>query len=79
MNIQTSAGANRESILKQGTPIKLSVYIKMMHGLGFIHVKNRSQLEEDLITELWKLVGGTNDNYIKAENLFVVLAGIMNL
>ena len=50
-----------------------------MHVLGFIYVKSRSSLEEEMLTDCWKLLGGTNDNSIKAENLFVVLAGIMNI
>ena len=66
-------------MLKKGTPIKLKNYIKLMHVLGFIYVKSRSSLEEEMLTDCWKLLGGTNDNSIKAENLFVVLAGIMNI
>lgn len=50
-----------------------------MHVLGFIHVKSRSTVEEELITEVWKMVLGTNDNYVKAENLFVLLCAVMNL
>ena len=50
-----------------------------MHVLGFIHVKNRSNTEEEMLTDLWKILGGTNDNYVKAENLFVLLAAIMNI
>mmetsp|Transcript_3907 Transcript_3907/g.3846 ORF Transcript_3907/g.3846 Transcript_3907/m.3846 type:complete len:84 (+) Transcript_3907:1110-1361(+) len=50
-----------------------------MHNLGFIHLKSSSVYEEELLTELWKVLGGTNDNYIKAENLLTALAGIMNL
>lgn len=49
-----------------------------MHSLGFIYVKSRSSSEEEMLTEIWKMLGGTNDNTIKAENLFVVLAGVMN-
>lgn len=65
--------------MKKGTPIKLKNYIKLMHALGFISIKNRSMAEEEMLTELWKKLGGTNDNSIKAENLFVMLCGIMNL
>lgn len=50
-----------------------------MHTLGFIHVKNRSVAEEEMLTEIWKILGGTNDNHVKAENLFIILAGIMNI
>lgn len=59
--------------------MKLKNYIKLMHVLGFIHVKNRSTVEEEMLTECWKLLGGTNDNSVKAENLFVVLSAIMNI
>ena len=72
-------GKNTLEMLKKGTPIKLKNYIKLMHVLGFIYVKSRSSLEEEMLTDCWKLLGGTNDNSIKAENLFVVLAGIMNI
>ena len=65
--------------MKKGTPLRLKNYIKLMHTLGFIHVKNRSTSEEEMLTDIWKKLGGTNDNYIKAENLFVLLAGIMNI
>lgn len=50
-----------------------------MHSLGFIHIKNRSATEEEMLTEIWKILGGSNDNNVKAENLFVILAGIMNI
>jgi hypothetical protein len=50
-----------------------------MHALGFIHVKSRSLAEEEMLTDIWKMLGGTNDNFVKAENLFVILAGIMNI
>jgi hypothetical protein len=50
-----------------------------MHALGFIHVKSRSLSEEEMLTEIWKMLGGTNESQVKAENLFVVLAGIMNI
>ena len=50
-----------------------------MHTLGFIHVKNRSTIEEMLLTEIWKLIGGANDSQVKAENVLVVLAGVLNL
>jgi len=49
-----------------------------MHTLWFIHVKDRSNSEEELLTLIWKSLGGTNDNSIKAENLFVFLVGIIN-
>jgi len=64
--------------MKKGTPIRLKTYIKIMHSLGFIHVKDRSNSEEELLTLIWKTLGGTNDNSIKAENLFVFLVGIIN-
>lgn len=50
-----------------------------MHTLGFIHVKNRSSSEEEMLTEIWKILGGTKDKSVKAENLFILLAGIMNV
>jgi len=65
--------------LKKGTPIKLKGYIKLMHALGFISLKNNSANEEELITDLWKFIGGTNTNTVKAENLMLVLAAVMNL
>ena len=49
-----------------------------MHELGFIHLKKSSQAEEKLLTDLWKTLGGSNENAIKAENLLVVLTGVMN-
>lgn len=51
----------------------------MMHELGFIHLKKSSASEEELLTQLWKILDGTNDNSIKAENLLVVLAAVMNV
>lgn len=65
--------------MKKGTPLRLKTYIRLMHTLGFIHVKNRSSSEEEMLTEIWKILGGSNDNTVKAENLFVLLAGIMNI
>ena len=56
----------------------LKAYIKLMHNLGFIKLKNGSDQEEELLTQLWKMMGGTNDNHIKLENLMVALAGVMN-
>lgn len=50
-----------------------------MHNLGFIHLKKSSIHEEELLTDLWKLLGGTNENSIKAENLLTTLAAVMNL
>jgi hypothetical protein len=73
------SGKNTMEQMKKGTPIKLKNYIKLMHALGFIHVKSRSLSEEEMLTDIWKLLGGTNENFVKAENLFVVLAGIMNI
>jgi len=73
------SGKNTLDLMRKGTPIKLKNYIKLMHALGFIHVKNRSLSEEEMLTDIWKLLGGTNDNQVKAENLFIVLAGIMNI
>jgi hypothetical protein len=51
----------------------------MMHDLGFIHLKKSSSAEEELLTELWKSLDGTNENSIKAENLLVVLSAVMNV
>ena len=73
------SGKNTQEMLKKGTPIKLKNYIKLMHVLGFIHVNSRSTVEEEMLTDCWKLLGGNNENTVKAENLFVVLAGIMNI
>lgn len=66
-------------LLRKGTPIKLKNYIKLMHALGFVSLSYKCLDEEELLTSLWKQIGGTNDNTIKAENLMIVLAGIMNL
>ena len=49
-----------------------------MHELGFIHLKKSSKSEEKLLTEIWKIMGGTNEGAIKAENLLAVLTAIMN-
>ena len=65
--------------MRRGTPLKLKAFIKLMHNLGFIHLKSSSIYEEELLTDLWKVMGGNNDNAIKAENLMVILSGIMNL
>eukprot|EP00347_Sterkiella_histriomuscorum_P021695 403333083 len=77
--ISRKSGKNTIDLLKKGTPLKLKNYIRLMHTLGFIHVTNRSSSEEEMLTEIWKILGGTNDNMVKAENLFVLLAGIMNI
>jgi len=45
---------NIQDILKRGTPIKLKNFIKLMHTLGFIHIKSRSAAEEEQLTEIWK-------------------------
>ena len=50
------------SFMKKGTPLNLKGYIKLMHNLGFIHLKQSSPIEEELLTDLWKLMGGANDN-----------------
>ena len=49
-----------------------------MHELGFIHLKKSSKSEEKLLTEIWKIMSGTNEGAIKAENLLAVLTAIMN-
>lgn len=56
------SGRNAMEQMRKGTPIKLKNYIKLMHSLGFIHVKNRSLSEEEMLTDIWKIMGGTNDN-----------------
>ena len=56
------SGKNAIEQMKKGTPIKLKNFIKLMHALGFIHVKSRSLAEEEMLTDIWKLLGGTNDN-----------------
>ena len=67
------------SIGEETENINLKSYIRMMHALGFIHVRNRSSTEEEMLTEIWKNLGGTNENTVKVKNLFLLLAGIMNL
>jgi hypothetical protein len=32
-----------------------------------------------MLTDIWKILGGTDDNSVKAENLIVLLSGIMNI
>ena len=32
-----------------------------------------------MLTDLWNMLGGTEDNTTKAENLMVLLGGVMNL
>ena len=49
-NGSPSSGRNTIDLLIKGTPIKLKNYIKLMHTLGFIHVKNRSLAEEEYLT-----------------------------
>jgi hypothetical protein len=51
----------------------------MMHELGFIHLKKSSSSEEELLTTLWKILDGTNETSIKAENLLIVLSAVMNV
>lgn len=51
-----------------------------MHLLGFIKIKNkRSRKEEDMLTLIWKMIGGTNDNYVKTNNLLIALSGVINI
>jgi hypothetical protein len=49
-----------------------------MHYLGFITLKNNNSRDEELLTDLWKELGGTNENSIKAENLLVILGAVCN-
>eukprot|EP00349_Pseudokeronopsis_sp_Brazil_P011204 CAMPEP_0202979412 /NCGR_PEP_ID=MMETSP1396-20130829/85566_1 /ASSEMBLY_ACC=CAM_ASM_000872 /TAXON_ID= /ORGANISM="Pseudokeronopsis sp., Strain Brazil" /LENGTH=46 /DNA_ID= /DNA_START= /DNA_END= /DNA_ORIENTATION= len=46
--------------------------------MGFIP-NYLSKLEEELVAELWKMMGGSNEDPVIAENLMIVLAGIMNI
>lgn len=71
--------ANNVYGYEKSTPIKLMGYIKMMHSMGFINLKRNSSECEELLTELWKMVGGTDTNAIRAENLLTVLSAVMNL
>jgi hypothetical protein len=50
-----------------------------MHILGFINVAGKTNGEEDMLSDIWKLLGGTPENQIKAENLFIFLCGILNI
>ena len=72
-------GKNATEQLKKGTPIKLKNYIKLMHVLGFISVKNKSTSEEEMLTEAWKIFKGNIGNHVKTKNLFVLLCGVMNI
>lgn len=65
-------------IIKKGTSIRLKTYIQMMHHLGFISLKESSQTDEELLTDIWKELGGNNENTVKAENLLVFLGAVMN-
>ena len=65
-----------------GTPMRLKTFIKLMHSLGFIHVKNRSMLEEEQLTDIWKLLqheGSVQTNLISAEWLLALLGAILNI
>ena len=70
---------NMLTVIKKGTQIKLKSFLKMMHELGFISLKKSSNAEENLLTTLWKMLEGTNENSIKAENLLIALAAVMNV
>jgi hypothetical protein len=35
--------------------------------------------EEQLLTDLWNLAGGTEDNQVNASHLLVLMAGVMSL
>ena len=49
MNVTSPMDSNKNTtdIMKKGTPIKLKNFIKLMHALGFIHIKSRSTTEEE--------------------------------
>ena len=62
-----------------GFPLVLKDYIKLMHSLGFVQINRVSASEEKLLTDLWNLTGGTEENDVDASHLLVLLAGLMNL
>lgn len=62
-----------------GFPLVLKDYIKIMHSLGFLQINRVSANEEQLLTDLWNLAGGTEESSVDACVLLVLLAGLMNL
>lgn len=50
-----------------------------MHHLGFLHLKNKSDFEIELITDLWQSLGATNTSRVNAYHVLVLLAGVMNI
>jgi hypothetical protein len=79
VDVTPTTSKNVANVLAKGTPIKLMNYIKLMHILGFINVAGKTNGEEDMLSDIWKLLGGTPENQIKAENLFIFLCGILNI
>lgn len=73
-----SSKANINETIRRGTAIKLKTYIQIMHHLGFISINPSNPKDEELLTELWKELQGTNDDTLKAENLLVILGAVMN-
>ena len=64
---------------KQGTPITIQDYIRLMHKLGFVQYKQVIKAEEKYLIELWDMMGGTVDNTVNAENLIILLGALMNI
>lgn len=71
--------AAKARAMKEGLPIGLNEFIKMMNSLHFVNVRQISVSEEHLLTELWRLLGVSDDETVPAANILSLLAGIMNL
>jgi len=66
-------------MLKVGTPITMANYLRIMHDLHFINIKKVIDLEGTLLSEIWKMLDGTDKGTVKAENLLIFLAAILNV
>lgn len=61
------------------TILDLSHYIELMYSLGFLHIKNKSEHEVDLITKLWASLDANKFSRINAYCVLILLAGVMNI
>lgn len=50
-----------------------------MHKLSFVTINKITPKEEQLLTDLWNIAGGKDDNTINASHLLVLLAGLQKL
>ncbi|CDW75339.1 UNKNOWN [Stylonychia lemnae] len=71
----------RNSLLR-GTPIRYSNYVAALHQLGYLSDPRKITTAEEIqLQEIWKILGGvkSKDRTIKAENLFIFLAALLNI